>query len=70
MKLITSLPQLFVQILLVIVLSGITFFSSAQGKVKNLKFYCNSLQMERNIQIYLPDGYNGKDSDRYPVIYF
>ncbi|MBN2698314.1 MAG: alpha/beta hydrolase, partial [Bacteroidales bacterium] len=41
-----------------------------QGVVTDVKFYSNSLEMERNVQIYLPEGYNDQDSVRYPVIYF
>ncbi|HDS06800.1 MAG TPA: T9SS type A sorting domain-containing protein [Bacteroides sp.] len=41
-----------------------------QGTVTDVKFYSNSLEMERNVQIYLPEGYNDQDSVRYPVIYF
>ena len=26
--------------------------------------------MDRNIQVYLPEGYNPEDSTRYPVVYF
>jgi S-formylglutathione hydrolase FrmB len=42
----------------------------AQGSITNLTFYSNSLDTTRNIQVYLPEGYNPQDSIRYPVIYF
>jgi S-formylglutathione hydrolase FrmB/N-acetylneuraminic acid mutarotase len=44
--------------------------TSGQGTFTNIKFYSISLQMERNVQIYLPEGYNEQDSIRYPVVYF
>ncbi|MFH0755712.1 MAG: alpha/beta hydrolase-fold protein, partial [Bacteroidota bacterium] len=48
-----------------------TFFeTSGQGTVANIQFYSQSLETERNVQIYLPDGYTEQDSARYPVIYF
>jgi S-formylglutathione hydrolase FrmB len=43
-------------------------FSFSQGTTSNVHFYSNALQMERNVQIYLPEGYNEQDSIRYPVI--
>ncbi|MBN1132146.1 MAG: prolyl oligopeptidase family serine peptidase, partial [Bacteroidales bacterium] len=44
--------------------------ASAQGTVTNIQFYSPSLEMERNVQIYLPEGYNEQDAVRYPVVYF
>jgi enterochelin esterase-like enzyme len=44
--------------------------ASAQGSITNIQFYSHSLEMERNVQIYLPEGYTEQDSVRYPVIYF
>jgi len=43
-------------------------FSFSQGTTSNVHFYSNALKMERNVQIYLPEGYNEQDSIRYPVI--
>jgi S-formylglutathione hydrolase FrmB len=43
-------------------------FSFSQGATSNVHFYSNALKMERNVQIYLPEGYNEQDSIRYPVI--
>ena len=56
-------------------LSFLTIFSAApetsgQGTVTNIQFYSHSLETERNVQIYLPEGYSEQDSVRYPVIYF
>ncbi len=70
MKTLFPFLQHSIKILLMVLLSGITSFSSAQGTVKNLTFFSSSLQKERNFQIYLPEGYNEQDSVRYPVIYF
>ena len=47
-----------------------TMEASAQGTVTNIQFYSHSLDMDRNVQIYLPEGYNEQDSSGYPVIYF
>ncbi|MFO7670349.1 MAG: alpha/beta hydrolase-fold protein [Bacteroidales bacterium] len=44
--------------------------TSGQGTVTNIKFYSHSLEMERNIQVYLPEGYNEQDAVTYPVVYF
>jgi S-formylglutathione hydrolase FrmB len=43
-------------------------FSFSQGTTSNVNFYSDALKMERNVQIYLPEGYNEQDSIRYPVI--
>jgi S-formylglutathione hydrolase FrmB len=43
-------------------------FSFSQGTTSNVHFYSNALKMERNVQIYLPEGYDEQDSIRYPVI--
>ncbi len=55
-------------ILLISILILIPAFSFSQGTTSNVHFYSNALQMERNVQIYLPEGYNEQDSIRYPVI--
>jgi S-formylglutathione hydrolase FrmB len=42
-----------------------------QGTVQNTNFFSNSLGTNRNVQIYLPQGYNSSDTTtKYPVIYF
>jgi S-formylglutathione hydrolase FrmB len=41
-----------------------------EGSKMNLKFYSKSLNMDREVQIYLPQGYSQSSILRYPVIYF
>jgi len=42
-----------------------------QGTVQNTSFFSSSLGTNRNVQIYLPQGYNSSDTTKkYPVIYF
>ena len=41
----------------------------SQGTLTNITFFSNSLETNRYVQIYLPEGYNPGDSTRYPVIY-
>lgn len=41
----------------------------AAGTVEEVTFYSDALGMEKNLQIYLPDGYATSGLD-YPVIYF
>jgi len=42
-----------------------------QGSVQNITFFSSSLGASRNVQIYLPQGYNPSDTTvRYPVICF
>ena len=41
----------------------------SQGTLTNIAFFSNSLETNRYVQIYLPEGYNPGDSTRYPVIY-
>ena len=43
---------------------------SGQGSLTNITFYSNSLGSTRNVQIYLPAGYNPNDTMRYPVDYY
>jgi S-formylglutathione hydrolase FrmB len=51
-----------------IVITGTIF---GQGTVQNTDFFSNSLGTNRNVQIYLPQGYNSSDTTtKYPVIYF
>ena len=43
----------------------------AGGTIQNVSFYSASLNKNRWVQIYLPEGYNGSDTTvRYEVIYF
>jgi S-formylglutathione hydrolase FrmB len=55
-------------IMLISILILMPSCSFSQGKTSNVDFYSNALKMERNVQIYLPEGYNEQDSIRYPVI--
>jgi len=42
-----------------------------QGTVQNTSFFSRSLGTNRNVQVYLPQGYNSSDTTtKYPVIYF
>ena len=41
----------------------------AAGTVEEVTFYSDALGMEKNLQIYLPDGYATSGLD-YPVVYF
>jgi S-formylglutathione hydrolase FrmB len=40
------------------------------GTVENVQFYSDALDMNRAIQVYLPDGYDPEGSTDYPAIYF
>ena len=41
------------------------------GTVQNITFFSQSLNAERNVQIYLPEGYDRTNTtERYPVVYF
>lgn len=41
-----------------------------ESSVTNVTFYSKSLKEERNVQVYLPEGYDIKSNKQYPVIYF
>ncbi len=43
---------------------------ASEGLKVNLKFYSKSLKMDREVQIYLPQGYDQTGTMRYPVVYF
>jgi enterochelin esterase-like enzyme len=43
---------------------------TGEGSVTNLTFYSKSLQANRAVQIYLPEGYDQEEAIEYPVIYF
>lgn len=43
---------------------------TSEGLKVNLKFYSKSLKMDREVQIYLPQGYDQEVNTRYPVVYF
>ena len=47
----------------------ISSYVFSQGTYTNITFFSNSLETNRYVQIYLPEGYNPGDSTRYPVIY-
>lgn len=46
------------------------FIVIGQGTLTDTTFFSNSLGMNRNVQIYLPEDYNSQDSLRYPTLYF
>ncbi len=79
MKTITTQKPLLIGLFLLSGIMCIIYQSQAQeiineptgeGTVRNLTFYCKSLQMDRSFQIYLPQGYDQESNTRYPVIYF
>jgi len=56
----------------VLVIIGLFAWSapaSSASKVLHRDFVSKSLGMKRNYWVYLPDGYEGKGPQRYPVIY-
>jgi S-formylglutathione hydrolase FrmB len=56
---------------LVLGICSLSFQTYGQGTVINETFYSKSLQMNRAVQIYLPEAYNQQDNTiRYPVIYW
>jgi S-formylglutathione hydrolase FrmB len=56
---------------LIFIICIYSFEAFAQGTIVNTSFYSKSVQKNRGVQIYLPQGYNQLDSTvRYPVIYF
>ncbi|MGZ3812070.1 MAG: alpha/beta hydrolase [Mucilaginibacter sp.] len=63
------------KILYIVLLCTLTQISKAQDNLKPLsigltaKIYSSALHEQRFINIYLPEGYNGNDTVRYPVIY-
>ncbi|HZW40454.1 MAG TPA: alpha/beta hydrolase-fold protein [Ignavibacteriaceae bacterium] len=42
----------------------------AQSRLLSLQFYSQALQANKNVNVYLPDGYNENDAVHYPVIYY
>lgn len=42
----------------------------AGGTVLNTSFYSPALGQEKNVQVYLPEGYQPRGGGRYPVIYY
>jgi len=45
-------------------------YAKEEGSKINLTFYARSINMDRSVQIYLPEGYDQESTVRYPVIYF
>jgi enterochelin esterase-like enzyme len=64
------LQPLSVRILTMLLLLGTITLLQAQSTVTNLTFYSQSLETERKVQVYLPEGYGQESSKGYPVIYF
>lgn len=61
------MKRLFSLLIFFFVLSSYVF---TQGTLNNIAFFSNSLEKNRSVQVYLPEGYNPEDSTRYPVIYY
>jgi S-formylglutathione hydrolase FrmB len=55
---------------LIFTICSLFFEIFGQGTVVNSTFYSKSLKMNRNLQIYLPKGYDQQSTIKYPVIYF
>ena len=55
---------------LIFTICSLFFETFGQGTVVNTTFYSKSLKMNRNLQIYLPKGYDQQSTIKYPVIYF
>ncbi len=70
MKILVIYKKILEKIWLMSLLCSLSLFSLGQATSTNVTFYSNSLEMERNVQIYLPEGYTEQESVRYPVIYF
>ncbi len=54
--------------LLILILSVPAGVAFAAGTLTYTQFYSNALGENRDIGVYLPNGYNQSDPDRYPVI--
>lgn len=61
------MKKLTLIIVAILILSGIT---NGQGTVIDTTFYSKSLGTTPFVKIYLPEGYDIKDTTRYPVIYY
>ena len=46
------------------------FSGNTEASITDLTFFSKSLRQDRKMQIYLPDGYDQKSDNKYPVIYF
>ena len=58
-------------LLIIIAIFSVFIETFGGGTIKNITFYSNALGKVRNVQIYLPEGYNQHDTTvRYPVVYF
>jgi enterochelin esterase-like enzyme len=55
---------------LILAINSLSFALYSQGTVDNHTFYSKSLNMNRQVQVYLPEAYNQMNPVRYPVIYF
>ena len=70
MKKLAAFQKFPEKIWLMSLLWNISLLSLGQATVTNITFYSSSLETERQVQIYLPEGYNEQDAVRYPVVYF
>ncbi|OGU84985.1 MAG: hypothetical protein A2W11_14020 [Ignavibacteria bacterium RBG_16_35_7] len=55
---------------LIFIICNYSFEAFGQGTVVNKTFYSKSLDKNRGVQIYLPQGYDPQSTVKYPVIYF
>jgi len=53
--------------MLILMLSSLV---SGQGTLVDTSFYSASLELDRNVDVYLPEGYDPEGSIDYPVVYF
>jgi enterochelin esterase-like enzyme len=56
--------------LILIVIYSLPILVSGQGTLTDTTFFSPILAKDRNMQVYLPKGYNTEDSTKYPVIYY
>ncbi|MCP4580141.1 MAG: T9SS type A sorting domain-containing protein [candidate division Zixibacteria bacterium] len=60
--------SVFIRIIAFLVL--LTSIASGQGTLVDTSFYSVSLVLYRNVDVYLPEGYDPDGSIDYPVVYF
>ena len=55
---------------LILVLISVCISQAWAGTLETFQFFSTSLEENRNVQVYLPDGYDPDDPVGYPAIYF